>query len=286
MGCGAVSGHNRLLRPDDIVITLGAPSDNAKVFCEHRSGKGQRLIRYRNTWYLWRGPDYRKLDKEAVDAEVGLFLENAVYAVPMKDEDGTKIGDERRAFKPVLRDVSEMVAALMRRPEIRVREEIKAPFWLPHADADQTTHRAEDILSCANGLLNVNTGELLPHSPYFLTMNSVPFSFDPDANCPLFDAFLDENQPGSRADFPTEEEYAALSSEMQDAQNWREAILEALFYMISGDTSQEKAFLFIGRKRAGKGTLAFILGKLIGEDNHVGFSLQSLDKEFGAETAI
>jgi len=63
-------------------------------------------------------------------------------------------------------------------------------------------------------------------------------------------------------------------------------VQEVFGYLISRDTRQQKIFLFIGKPRSGKGTLARILRRLLGEQNVIGFSLASLDNDFGAEDLI
>ena len=42
-----------------------------------------------------------------------------------------------------------------------------------------------DVIACRNGLLNLETFELLPHSPAFFNLNSLEFAFDPWAALPL-----------------------------------------------------------------------------------------------------
>jgi putative DNA primase/helicase len=256
----------------DIFLKLHNPTDNAAEFVKHTCHRrGKALRRYRNTWYRWEGPSYHKLDIEAAQVEVRRFLESGVYLTFGAKDDAGNTQREKHAFKPTSRDVSELLSALVARCEVRVDDQINAPDWLPGALPDQKAHRPEDILSCANGLLDVTTGELLPHSANFLTMNSVPFDFDREATCPQFDTFLDQVQPGSVSVRPSDEEFAELPAELQDRQNRRDGTLEAMFYLISGDNSQEKAIQFVGRKRSGKGTLGFLARKLVSEKNIVGF---------------
>ena len=41
------------------------------------------------------------------------------------------------------------------------------------------------LVNCRNGLVDVMTGELLPHDPKVLTLFQVPVSYDPNATCPI-----------------------------------------------------------------------------------------------------
>ena len=49
-----------------------------------------------------------------------------------------------------------------------------------------------DIINVKNGLLNMKTGERLPHSPDYLSLNQLPIRYNPEAKAPKFDKFLSE----------------------------------------------------------------------------------------------
>jgi len=140
------------------------------------------------------------------------------------------------------------------------------------------------LLACSNGLVDLITGYAHRHTPYFLTMNAVDYAYDPDAECPQFDQFLDEIFPGSALQLP--EDFDDWPDDRKDAQQRRELVQEIFGYLLSGDTRQQKLFLFLGKSRSGKGTLARVLRRLIGAANVIGFALESLDNDFGAEDLI
>jgi putative DNA primase/helicase len=264
-----------------------APYETAQIFCERRAGKAnEAVIRYRNTWYLWNGSFYRKLDTENVRAGLWKFLANALVRekrlAQVEGEDGqTKEEWVDRPFRPEPGDVNKLYDALMARPEIRVADTISAPGWLSTGSGN---HKPGDMLPCSNTLVDLITGEQLPHTPYFLTMNAVDYAYDPAAACPRFEQFLSEILPGSAAQRP--EDYDTWDDERKDAQQRRELVQEIFGYLLSLDTSQQKLFLFMGKPRSGKGTLARVLRRLIGAANVIGFSLDSLDNDFGAEDLI
>ena len=81
--------------PDNLNLRIKprAPYETAQIFCERRAGKANKaVIRYRNTWYLWTGRFYRKLDTENVRAELWKFLADALVrekrVVPSKVKTG------------------------------------------------------------------------------------------------------------------------------------------------------------------------------------------------------
>src|SRR5262245_16309554 len=63
--------------------------------------------------------------------------------------------------------------------------------------------------------------------------------------------------------------------------------LQEIFgYFLSGDLRQQKLFLLVGPKRAGKGTIARVLRMLLGHENVSGPTLSSLGQPFGLEPLI
>jgi putative DNA primase/helicase len=56
--------------------------------------------------------------------------------------------------------------------------------------------------------------------------------------------------------------------------------------MVSGDTRQQKMFLFVGPKRGGKGTIARVLSRMLGKHNVAGPTLASLGTNFGLQDLI
>ena len=53
----------------------------------------------------------------------------------------------------------------------------KPPFWIDRGNRV----KAADLIACRNGLLNIRSGELLPHTPYLFNVNSLSFDYDPEA---------------------------------------------------------------------------------------------------------
>src|SRR5262249_38970517 len=58
--------------------------------------------------------------------------------------------------------------------------------------------RKGDFVSLQNGILEVQTGRLLPHSPDWFSFNCLPFDYDPQAQCPEFEKYLESVWPGDR----------------------------------------------------------------------------------------
>src|SRR6478672_3756923 len=61
-----------------------------------------------------------------------------------------------------------------------------------------------DLINLENGILDIRTRTLLPHSPQFLSNNRVPILYDPGATCPKIDEFLLQVFPGDSIDLAWE----------------------------------------------------------------------------------
>ena len=61
---------------------------------------------------------------------------------------------------------------------------------------------------------------------------------------------------------------------------------QALEYLLTLDTSQQKGLIFVGPKRSGKGTIARVLRGLLGAHNCAGPTLGQLGRQFGLQGLI
>ena len=65
-----------------------------------------------------------------------------------------------------------------------------------------------------------------------------------------------------------------------------DALQELFGYLVSGDTKQQKIFLFVGPKRGGKGTIGRVLTRMLGRHNVAGPTLANLGTNFGLQDLI
>jgi len=100
------------------------------------------------------------------------------------------------------------------------------------------------LLGVENGVIDLRTGTFRPGRPDDLVTRLAGTKFDPQAECPRFDRFLDE-----------------LSLEAED----RAFLVRALGYMLSGETREQCFFLLLGQGANGKSTLLRVLRALLGE---------------------
>lgn len=85
----------------------------------------------------------------------------------------------------------------------------------------------------------------------------LPFEYDPDASCPIFDKYLHRVVPD------------------EDCQK---VLAEYLGYIFTGDLKLEKALILYGSGANGKSVFFDIINALLGEENISSYSLQNLTK--------
>jgi putative DNA primase/helicase len=233
-----------------LVIDPGAPLDIARLFLtrKHTVGQIRTLHHHRGAFYAWNGTSYPEAEEASLRAELYEFLDQCVRG-------------DARPFKPTMARVSQILDAL--KAASIVSGSIEAPSWL-----DNVPDLAPgDIIACGNGLLHLPTFDLLPPSPEFFTHNALEFAYERHAPEPAgWLRFLAELWP-------------------EDAQSI-DTLQEIFGYALSSDTKQQKAFLIVGPKRSGKGTIGRVLARLVGLSNTVAPTLAGLGMNFGLAPLI
>jgi putative DNA primase/helicase len=238
-----------------LVLYPAAPLDSAREYLrsKHEGSRVRTLHHQNGTFYTWARTHYLEMTAEEVRARLYTFLDTAEQ--PTKEEGVTAPFNPN---KGKVANVAEALAAATQLPST-----VKPPAWLD----DQTHPAANDLVACTNGLLHLPSRKLLQHSPAFFSLNALEFAYDESAKEPLeWLNFLNQIWP--------------------DDQQSRDMLQELFGLMLTGDTSFQKAFLLVGPKRSGKGTIARVLTKLLGQANVCGPTLGSLGHNFGIAPLI
>jgi putative DNA primase/helicase len=214
------------------------------------------LIYYRGDFYVWTGTHYRAVSDDTLRSDVYRFLDAA--------KQRRKPEDQPTPFMPNTSKVNEVINAL--RARVIVDDHLSAPAWRP-GGLDNLMTFANEIIPCRNGLLHWPSRWLREHTPELLTFNALDFDYDPNAP-----------QPREWLNF--------LHSVWPDDQESIATLQEIFGYFVSGETRQQKAFLIVGPKRSGKGTIGRVLNGLLGSDNVGGPTLASLAENFGLAPLI
>jgi putative DNA primase/helicase len=247
------------MQAETLILSPASPYETAEKYLQLRCPTPEgftRLIFYRGDFYFWTGTHYREKSENALKSHVYRFLDAA--------KQQKKTEDEPQPFMPNTNKVNEVINAL--RARAIVDDHLSAPAWRPGGIGDLLAN-AEEMIACRNGLLHWPSCWLMKHTPELLTFNALDFDYDPKAPEPeRWLTFL-------RSVWPDDPECIAT-------------LQEIFGYFFSGETRQQKAFLIVGPKRSGKGTIGRVLGAVLGFDNVAGPTLASLAENFGLAPLI
>jgi putative DNA primase/helicase len=211
------------------------------------------LLSSAGDWYDYSAPIYRLVEPKVIERDLYALLENARAPA---GRDGSP-----RPFNPRkkhITDVTHALAAMVNREQ----SALAPPCWLAEHGPD-TRH----LVVCRNAIVNVPTGEVFATTPNLFALNCVDFDYVPDAPEPSawlrFLASIWRDDPASIA-----------------------TLQEMFGYLLTADTSHQKAFMLIGPPRSGKGTIMRLLRRLVGEANVCDPSAANLGERFGMECLI
>lgn len=203
-------------------------------------------------WYLYADGFWRFADGIEIEKAVGDLM-NTAWVI---DKDSVK-----KRFKPATRHINEVVKGLERDC---LKREVESPCWLDGRD-----NNAKDVLCLADGLLDVNSGVLVPHSPQFFTLNKLPYAWGSSNEAAPIPKWLN-----------------FLGGVWPDDQESIDCLQEMMGYFMTADTSMQKMFLLYGPTRSGKGTITRIINALLGAENIASSSIASLAGRFGLEPLL
>lgn len=111
-----------------------------------------------------------------------------------------------------------------------------------------------NLICCKNGVLNINTKELMPHSPDYNFTHMVPVNYKKDATCNKILQFVNE---------------ILYDEDIPVIQEWMGYCLYRSYFI-------KKGMILIGGGDTGKTTMLNLLIKFMGEENVSGVSLQAI----------
>jgi putative DNA primase/helicase len=232
----------------------------ARVFVADRYlGVGGTLLlrHHRNSFFRFAHDHWPEDDDRRVRSELWLWLGDKQYE---KVVDGLTMFVPFAPTRSKVADVQQALTAIGHIPE-----SVQPPVWLTR---DATTPiAAGEVVALANGILDLETRKLRRHTPELFAQHVLPFEFDRRARRPTrWLQFLDEL--------------------WGDDEESKSALGEWFGYVLSNATEQQKAWMLVGPKRSGKGTIARVLTGLLGAHNVAAPTLASLAQNFGLQALI
>lgn len=232
-----------------------APLDNARKFVALRHWRSVEKVRsvcfWQGQFWEWKETHWRVVDSDTVRAKIYKFLDQAERELRR---------DCLVRFEPDNTAVNKTVDAL--RAEANLEPGFEMPGWFGECPVENI----RELVACQNGLLYVPERRLLPHTPRFWSPNVLEFTYDPSARGPRFEQFLEEVWPGD-----------------EEAQ---QTLVEMIGLCLTDVTKYQKAYMFIGPKRGGRGTIGRLLQGFIGRENYIGSTMHGFSESFGMQSFI
>lgn len=234
------------------------PLDIAEVLIKERyMVKGCcTLFYYRGIFYKWFGSHYKEMEEIEIRKDIYEFLDKCHDIV--KDA----------PVAPNTKMVNEVLDGM--KAHILLSRLIEPPVWLKGfkvAPKGENELDPINLISCSNGLLDLESNILHPHSPLLFNLNALTFAYDAEA--------------------PRPERWEQFLKELwEDDEKSIDTLQEIFGYLLSSDTSRQKAFLIIGPPRSGKGTISDVIEGLVGRDNARSLHVASMDKNFALQDLI
>lgn len=123
-----------------------------------------------------------------------------------------------------------------------------------------------DKINLRNGVLDISTLKLKPHSPDYYSTIQLPITYNPHEKCPRFEQFIQEITGGDNE----------LGSVIQ----------QMVGYCLCHNTKAEKAFFLYGSGKNGKSVLAKLIELLVGSENVSNVKLSQLNESFGLSSMV
>lgn len=125
-------------------------------------------------------------------------------------------------------------------------------------------NNVENIINFKNGLYDIETKQLIPHTPKIINTIQIPCDWnDNEIDAPIFLSYIDR-----------------LTDNREDLKSLLLQFMGACFSNIKGYRFKKALFL-VGDGNTGKSVLKTLTEKILGKDNYTGIDLPELEERFG-----
>jgi len=226
-------------------------------------------IRYwRDEWFTWK-PDracYRKIAENELRAKIGESIKSEFDRINLIEQQSSE--DEtppntRKVTKTIVTNVMNATGTSQIVPY-----SVEPMTWIG-ADGKRARH---NYVAMKNGVLDLDRlladedDCILPHSPNWFSMVRLPYSYDPEATCPKFDAFLEKNLQMDPERIKILQEWAG--------------------YLLLPDTGERRFLVLEGEGRNGKSVYMAAVTAMLGVENCSFVPLESFNRPFDKSSTI
>lgn len=148
-------------------------------------------------------------------------------------------------------------------PDIKDSQRVEVYKYLEYTSPSvEQSHKR--YISFRNGIYDIETDKLLPHSPDYFITNQIPWNYNCNVKCKSIDNMLDKVTCNDK-------ELRMLLEEM-------------IGYCMYRSVPYKKFFVLTGGKDNGKSTFIFALNYMLGEENIASQDIPNLEREYNMAT--
>jgi len=195
-----------------------------------KENEGRFLWVEGDQWWTYRENHWRYSSVATVKKSVQQFLERTGKITPTR-----------------VRDMMFMVDSML--GPVEIAEFDSHPTWI----------------GLANGVYDLESGELLPHDPLHKITQIVPYEFNREAVCPKWLECLSQWM---------------LKQDGTTSQEWIDVLQEWFGYCLINDVTAQVSMLWIGEGANGKGAATRVLENLVGRENTIPIPIEQLCQEY------
>lgn len=214
-------------------------------------------------------------DSNRIDVVAKLLVDHYKFVTAKESEIiyyfNGKIYDSKSVLATIKEETEQLIKECTKHDKIEVIDKIKSMTYTDIENFDSNP----DIVTCENGVFNIRTQELTPHTPDNLSTILIPCRYD------VADFKVAENLIEDTKFWNTLESTCTLNDKLDE--EMKLSILEMMASCFIKQQIDEKAFMLLGSGSNGKSVVLEFLVSLLGDDNVSRIPLQDLsDKPFAA----
>ncbi len=236
--------HNRNQPPNN-TTELTTQEEKPKNFNLTEVGNAERLVHYHtdklkyciefDEWLIWNGKVWENDKRKQIERiATKTFRKMYIEAGNVNDEEG-----RRKMIKWA--QSSEKSSVLLNSID-------RAKAMLPVLQTELNIDLFK--FNCANGVIDLKTGNLLPHNREYLITNYSNVEYDQEATCPTWLAFLENIMKDEKGNVK---------------HDLIEFLQRSIGYTLTGDTREQVLFFLHGSGRNGKSTFINIVKEILGD---------------------
>lgn len=208
---------------------------------------GATIRNWRDEWYVWKRNRYRKIPTGELEAKLCRSIKDEFDRLNIEEQKAAtkRIPETRKVTQAVTRNVMAATKSM-----VVIPAHIELGTWI---DDVLGIREPRQLISLENGLLDLSAlmdgsdDVLLPHTPRWFSIVTLPYRFDIEAKCPTWLDVLNHNLEGDQERIGLLQEWAG--------------------YMLLPDTGQQSFLVLEGEGANGKSVYMAGLEAMLGEDN-------------------